>query len=307
MDTRNEDVQDAAAQDAPESGHAPRLGVTGATGLIGGGVSRELERRGVGHRLLVRSPQKVADRVEASNGLLEAAAADWARPEQLAEALAGLDTVLMVSITEAAAREQQQKSFVEAAKQAGVRHLVYLSFANPGPEATFTFARTHGATEEQIRASGLDWTFLRDDFYLDVLADFADAEGVIRGPAEDGRVAAVARADVIEATAAVLSSPQEHRGKTYTLTGPEALTLTEAAQIMSEATGKSYRFENETLEQAHASRESYNPEPWEMEAWISTYTAIRAGELAEVTEDVERLTGHRPRSLREVMSGQRIA
>ena len=128
-----------------------------------------------------------------------------------------------------------------------------------------------------------------------------------RGPAGTGRVAAVARTDVIDAAAAVLADPGAHEDRACTLTGPEALTMTEAARIMSEATGEDYRFQDETLEQARASRAGYGAPEWELEAWISPYTAIAAGELAEVTDDVERLTGHPPLSLEQVMSGRRIA
>ena len=233
-----------AAADHQDSQEHPdaqpvRVGITGATGLIGGGVSRLLQERGIPHRLLVRRPEAVRQRVEDSEGLLEAARGDFADPAGLREAMTGLDTVFMVSITEA--------------------------------------------------------------------EDFAGQDRVIRGPAGTGRVAAVARTDVIDAAAAVLADPGAHEDRAYTLTGPEALTMTEAARIMSEATGEDYRFQDETLEQARASRAGYGAPEWELEAWISTYTAIAAGELAEVTDDVERLTGHPPLSLEQVMSGRRIA
>lgn len=90
------------------------LGITGATGRIGGAVSRRLEERGVAHRLLVRSPHRVASHVAAANGLLDAATMDFADPDGAAESMAGLDTVFLVSASESADRKQQQLAMVEA-------------------------------------------------------------------------------------------------------------------------------------------------------------------------------------------------
>ncbi|WP_270450363.1 NmrA family NAD(P)-binding protein [Kocuria marina] len=279
------------------------FGITGATGRIGGAVSRRLEERGVAHRLLVRSPHRVASHVAAANGLLDAATMDFADPDGAAESMAGLDTVFLVSASESADRKQQQLAMVEALSRAGVRRVVYTSFAAPAPDATFTFARTHYATEQAIERAGLEYTFLRDNFYLDVFPDFVSADRVLRGPAGDGRVAAVARADVVGAALAVLLDPREPERAAYTLTGPRALTLDEMARIMTRVTGQDHRYEPETLDEARASRAGYDPEPWQLEGWLSTYTAIASGELSRVTDDVETLTGHAPRSLEDVLRG----
>ena len=147
------------------------------------------------------------------------------------------------------------------------------------------------------------YTFLRDNFYLDFMELFAGEQGVIAGPADDGRVGMVARADVARAATAVLLDPEPHAGVTYTLTGPEALTLTEAAERLTAARGRPFRFHNETLEEAYASRASYHAPDWQVEAWVTTYTAIAAGQLDVVTDDVERLTGRRATSLAEHLAG----
>jgi uncharacterized protein YbjT (DUF2867 family) len=124
---------------------------------------------------------------------------------------------------------------------------------------------------------------------------------VIRGPADDSRVAAVAQDDVAAAVTAVLLDPALHEGRTYSLTGPETVTLTEAAATMSRALGRPYTFVDETVEEAYASRAVYGAPGWQLDAWVSTYTAIASGELAEVTQDVQRLTGHPPRSLADLL------
>lgn len=106
----------------------------------------------------------------------------------------------------------------EAADRVG--QVLYTSVVNASPTATFTLARDHAATEAHLRASGLPWTFLRDNLYADLLPLLAGDDGVIRGPAGDGELAAVARDDIADVAAAVLRDPQPHRGATHDLTGP---------------------------------------------------------------------------------------
>ena len=99
----------------------------------------------------------------------------------------------MVSASESADRVAQHVAFIDAAARAGVGHVVYISFFGAAPDATFTLARDHYATEEHLRASGMDFTFLRDNLYADFLPALVGDDGVIRGPAGRGRVAAVAQ------------------------------------------------------------------------------------------------------------------
>jgi uncharacterized protein YbjT (DUF2867 family) len=132
---------------------------------------------------------------------------------------------------------------VRAAAEAGVRHVVYTSFASAAPDAAFTLGRDHFDAEQAIVETGVAHTFLRDSFYLDLLPFFSDATGVIRGPAGDGRVAGVARADVADVAATVLRAPADHAGATYGLTGPEALTFSEMAARASAVLGRDLRFE----------------------------------------------------------------
>lgn len=273
------------------------LGVTGATGNVGGRVARALAGAGVDQRLLVRD----RSRAPALAGV-DVAQASYGDGTAVRRALAGCRTVLMVSGSESPTRLDEHRTFVDAAADAGVEHLVYTSFYGAAPDATFTLARDHFATEEHIKASGMAWTFLRDNLYLDFVPHMAGAEGVIRGPAGTGRVSAVARDDVATAAVAVLTDPAAHAGSTYDLTGPEAFTLAEAAALLSERTGRRVAFRDETLEEAFASRASYGAPGWQVEAWVSTYTAIAAGEMAGVSRDVERLTGRAPRGLRELLS-----
>ena len=164
--------------------------------------------------------------------------------------------------------------------------------------------RDHHHTEEHVRASGLAWTFLRDNLYLDFFPFMAGEDGVIRGPAGDGLVAAVAQDDIAAAAHAVLLDARAHAGATYSLTGPEALSIADVADTMSAVTGRAVTFHDETLDEAYASRASYGAPDWQVDAWVSTYLAIAAGELAGVTDDVERLSGRTPMSLEQLLRAQ---
>ena len=272
------------------------LALTGVTGRLGGRVARRLSAQGGSPRLLVRD----AARAPVLPGC-EIAVASYDDAPAVERALAGVDVALMVSASESPHRMAQHRAFVDAATAAGVRHLVYTSFVGAGPEATFTLARDHGATEVHIRESGAAWTFLRDNLYLDFLPLLAGDDGVIRGPAGDGRVAAVAQDDIADVAAAVLLDPDAHAGRTYDLTGPEALSLDEVAATLTAATGGPVRYERETVAEAYASRASHGAPDWQVDAWVSTYLAIAGGELAAVSDAVERVGGHAARSLTDLL------
>jgi len=278
--------------------HEPEgvVAVTGATGRVGGRVARQLADAGVPQRLLVRDPSRAPELAHAG-----VARASYADGRASRAALQGVETVFMVSGAEAPDRVEQHATFIDAAADAGVRRLVYLSFYGAAPDATFTLARDHWATEEHVRTSGLAWTFLRDNLYLDFLAFVAGDDGVIRGPAGDGRVAAVAIDDIADVAATVLRDPGRHQGCTYSLTGPAALTLEQVAATVSRVTGREVTFHDETVGEAFASREGYGAPAWQVKAWVSTYSAIAAGELAGVTDHVERATGRSPRTLEHVL------
>jgi len=270
------------------------LAVTGSTGNIGGRVARLLSAAGVLQRLLVRDPA----RAPALSGttVVQASYADGGSARQ---ALAGIGTLFMVSGSEAPDRLDQHRTFIDAAAAAGVGWIVYLSFYGAAPDSTFTLARDHWATEEHIRATGLRYTFLRDNLYADFLPYMVGEDGVIRGPAGDGRAAVVAQDDIAEVAATVLAQPGRHVGATYDLTGPESLTFHEMAERLGA------RYQPETVEEAYASRAGYGAPDWQVDAWVSTYTAVAAGELAGISADIERLTGHPARTLTEVLAASR--
>jgi uncharacterized protein YbjT (DUF2867 family) len=115
----------------------------------------------------------------------------------------------------------------------------------------------------------------------------------------------VAQDDIADVAAAVLGRPSVHAGATYDITGPEALSLAEAAEILSRAAGRAVRYVPETLDEAYASRAHYGSPDWQVDAWVSTYTAIATGELSGVSDAVDRIAGHPPTSLDALLASQR--
>jgi uncharacterized protein YbjT (DUF2867 family) len=274
------------------------IGVTGASGQVGRRVVARLAAAGAAQRLIVRDPARAP---RPSDVDIEVAVAAFADRPALQAAFTGVDTVLLISAAEEADRLTLHTNAVKAAVGARVSRIVYLSFLGAGPASTFTFARDHWHTEELIRAKGVPFTFLRDSLYLDMFPLFVGEDRMLRGPAGDGRVAGVARDDAADVAAAVLLG-SGHDGQTYDLTGPTAFTLTEAAAALTEAAGVPIGYHAETIEEAYASRARYGAPEWAVDGWVSTYTAIAAGELDTVSDAVGRITGNPPMGLVEYLA-----
>jgi NAD(P)H dehydrogenase (quinone) len=270
------------------------IGVTGATGALGRRVVDRLAAAGAAPLRLVvrdtdRAPQVPSAEVVANPG-------GYSDPAGLQAALTGVDTLYLVSAAEAENRLEQHFAAVDAAVAGGVRRIVYTSFLGASPDAVFTLVRQHAATEDRIRASGVRHTFLRHSMYADFVPFFATVEdggAVIAAPAGDGRAGFVSRDDLADvAVAALLRQDTDLDGQALEVTGPEALTMIEAADVLSEVIGRPVTYRDQTVEEAWATRRPSGHPDWEIEGWVTSYLAIAAGELATVTDVVPALTGH---------------
>jgi uncharacterized protein YbjT (DUF2867 family) len=259
-------------------------------------VARRLAERGAAMRLIVRDES----RAPAIAGAEVRTASSYGAREEMREALSGVDTLFLIPARESADRLDQHRAVIEVAVESGVERLVYLSFVGAA-DSSFTLGREHGATEEIVKATGVPYTFPRMNLYMDFIPAMAGEDGVIRGPAGNGRVAAILRDDIAEAVA-VLLTEGGHEGRAYDLTGREALTFAEIADELSRGTGRRVEYHAETLEEARASRAVFGAPDWQVEAWISSYVAVANGELEAVSDDFERLTGRPPRTLREYLA-----
>lgn len=218
------------------------IAVTGATGQLGRLVIEQLKARVSGQQsvvALVRDPAKAADLG------VEVRAADYDQPGTLAQALKGVDVLLLISSDAIGQRVPQHRNVIEAAKTAGVKRIAYTSILH-ADTTPIGLGVEHHATETMIRESGLDHTLLRNSWYLENYAGaIAGAlhAGAFVGSAGEGRISAASRADYADAAAVVLTS-EGHAGKTYELAGDEAFTLADLAAETSRQTGRDLPYNN---------------------------------------------------------------
>jgi len=277
------------------------IGITGVTGKLGSYVADLVDQQGISSIHLARSPERA--KVYASAEIRKMV---YANTPEVVEALKGIDILLMVSARENPERVEEHKSFLDAAKLAEVQHIVYTSFYGADEKATFTLSRDHAQTEAYIKELGFTYTFLRDNFYLDFFIDIALENGEIRGPAGRGRVSAVARKDTSRVAAEILLNPKEWENQTLNLTGPEDLSMEEIVELLSKETGNAITYVDESVEEAYESRKKWPAQTWEYDAWVSTYTAIKAGEQAGVSTDVEKVLGRPAMNLIDVLKERQL-
>ena len=274
----------------------PKIAVTGVTGNLGGMVSRLCKKNGIEVRNLARNVEK-AEKL----GFYNVFKSSYDKSEDTIKSLEGIEVLFMVSGSENPNRVQQHKDFIDAAKVAGVSHVIYLSFYNASKNSIFTLGRDHYATEEYIKDNGFKYTFLRDNFYADFFVDLCREYDEIKGPAGNGKVSAVVRSDVSEVAAKILENPGKWENQTLNMTGPEELSMAEIVKAVSEYFGKEIKYIEETVEEAYESRKIWKAEQWEYDSWVSTYTAISENEQSGISNDIEKVLGRKATSLVEYL------
>lgn len=274
----------------------PKIAVTGVTGNLGGIVSRLCKKNGIEVRNLARNVEK-AEKLGFSNVFKS----NYDKSGDTVKSLEGIEVLFMVSGSENPNRVQQHKDFIDAAKVAGVSHIIYLSFYNASKNSIFTLGRDHYATEEYIKENGFKYTFLRDNFYADFFVDLCREYGEIKGPAGNGKVSAVVRSDVSEVVAKILENPGKCENQTLNMTGPEELSMDEIVKTVSKYFGKEIKYIEETVEEAYESRKIWKAEQWEYDSWVSTYTAIAENEQSGISNDIEKVLGRKATSLVEYL------
>ncbi len=280
----------------------PTLLVTGASGQLGGAVVRHLldTLKVPAERLIVtsRSPEGLADL--AARGVT-VRMADFDQPETLAAAFAGAHRLLLVStdaLMELGKRLAQHRAAVQAAAEAGVKHVVYTSLPS-ADKSHVSFAPDHWGTEQALSASPLGWTVLRNAWYFENLAyglPGALASGEWATAAGEGRIAYIARDDLARAAAVALASDSA-ANQVLTLTGEQAWSARDVATRLSTLTGKPLAVIDITPEQLVEGLKAHGFPPVLAEVFASFDAAAAAGDLGQVTRDYARLTGQSPTTL----------
>jgi uncharacterized protein YbjT (DUF2867 family) len=272
--------------------------ITGATGTVGREVIGELQRLGAtGVRALVRDPARASFIREAG---FETVEGDFDKPETLDTALEGVERALLLT-PPSPHTVAQHAAFVEAAKRAGVRRVVKLSAVGADSSAPEGFGKWHGQSEELLKSSGLGWTILRPNFFMQNLLGQAGAiaaQGAIYQPVGDARASFIDARDIAAVAARTLTD-EGHEGETYVLTGPEALSYTDVAAKLSEATGRPVAYVAITPEQFREGALAQGLPEWLVSALERLNELAVSGDAEEVTEDVRRVGGREPKTFDE--------
>ena len=267
--------------------------ITGATGLNGSELVRRLSAKGIPSRALVRNPAKA--QILASLPNVEVVEGDMARPDSLTEALRGIERAMLISSSDPTMIETQS-SFIDAARRAGVRHVVKLSGIIPELDSPFRFARMHAEIEQRLEDSGLAYTHLRaGEFMPSYFRQVPSivARGIMALPMADARIASVDIGDLAEVAIVVLTT-SGHDGKTYPLTGPESLTMAEVAEKLSAAIGKTIRYVDVPPEEAKAARLAAGMPPYLAEGLDELFSERRRGKESKVWPTIEEVFGLKP-------------
>ena len=276
-----------------------KIGVTGATGQLGRLVIEKLKERVSAESLvaLVRDPEKAA-----ALGV-EARAFDYNKPENLVTALQGIDSLLLISGNEIGQRAQQHSNVIQAAKQAGIKWIVYTSVLH-ADTSSLSLVAEHLVTEAALKASGISYTLLRNGWYTENYTGSvpgAIAGGAFVGSAADGKIASAARADYAEAAAIVLTG-EGHQGKVYELAGDEAYTLTGLAAEISRQTGKDIPYKNLAEAEYAAILKSFGLPEGLASAIANWDVSASKGDLYDNGHQLSRLIGRSTTPLSKVVA-----
>ena len=267
--------------------------ITGATGTVGSEVVKRLSAQGIQARALTRDLGKV-DADQCPN--VEFVQGDFDDADSIRRACSGVEQAFLLSNSIERA-EQQQISFVEAARKSGVRHLVKLSQLHAEANSPVRFLRYHAVVEAAIQATDLTFTFLRPNLYMQSLLNFAQSikeKSAFFAAAGEARISAVDVRDLADVAVAALTDSQ-HKNKSYSLTGPEALTFGEMADELSTTLGRTISFVDVPPEAMRGALDGLGFPAWQADGLVEEFEMYRRGEAAGIESGVTDALGRSPR------------
>ncbi|WP_298393293.1 SDR family oxidoreductase [Flavobacterium sp.] len=282
--------------------------VTGASGHFGTATINFLIEKGIEAttiKALVRN-ETAADAFKKIG--VGVAIGDYDDYDSLVSAFKNVEKLLLVSGSDVMQRLSQHQNVINAAKEANVKHLVYTSFQRKNETETsplWIVAQSHIQTEKWIKESGIAYTILKNNLYMDFLPGFIGEKvvetGAIYVPAENGKVSAVLRSEMAEAAATILAT-SGHTGKEYNFTNSEAVSYQDMAQIISDVTGVTISYNSPTVDAYEKTMSNYGM-PAEVIGIFSSFAKAQAeGELDLESSDLEVLLGRKPVSTKDFLS-----
>lgn len=264
--------------------------ITGATGTIGQALVKQLQARGANFAVMSSKPHREV-------GGLASVLGDMADAASLRTAFAGVDTLFLLFPYQANAVELARNA-VQAAQVAGVKHIVRSSGAGADANSPVAIAQMQGTIDQLIERSGIPYTLLRPNGFMQNWVNFSAAQikaGSYAAPNGEGAISVIDVRDIAEVAALVLTDPAAHAGKAYTLTGGEALSTAQQLAMIAAAAGHPVRYDDISEAQAKAAMLD-----WGMDAQVVAWTlslsyVYKQGWGAGISPDVQALTGHAPR------------
>lgn len=255
----------------------------GATGRVGGAAAAALHQSGQPFRVLVRDASKVSLSVPS----IDIVEGDLADAEKVKAALAGIDRALLV-MSNHPQQAQFERGFATLAAEAGVGHVVKISSMEASPHTSAVLPKNHFETEQHIADLGIDWTFLRPNYYMQNMLMYANSikqTNTFALPLGRATTAMVDAQDVGEVAAAVLTQGG-HEGKIYFLTGPHLMDFYEVASRMGAVLGRDLSYLEQTPEAFRAILEQVIPSKWQVNAVSELFAEIAAGSLSTSNDTV---------------------
>jgi NAD(P)H dehydrogenase (quinone) len=281
--------------------------ITGATGHFGKATIDHLLKKGVPANTIAALVRDEAKATELKAKGIQIKTGDYNNYASLQSAFAGIDKLLLVSSSDLQDRLKQQESVVKAAREAGVKHIIYTSFARKNETDTSpiaSVAKSHLETEKLIKASGIPYTLLLNSLYSDVLPMFFGEQVLQTGiflPAGQGKTTFATRNDMAEAAANILTG-HGHENKIYTIGNTESYTLQDAATILQDITGKPIAYVNPTVEEYTAALTQAGVPAAYIGIFAGFSEAIKQGEFETTSTDLEKLLGRKPATLRDYLT-----